>query len=98
MAYCKTSGACGRSHVLFAAIDLKIPQYRQICIFKKPESSQAVNSSGMPLNPDGSIDYSALHGIIKPTEVCQRCERPYSEHKHKETDQNGWAMDGCERV
>ena len=35
MAYCKKPGACGKSLVLFAGVDLVRPVYRKICPFKK---------------------------------------------------------------
>lgn len=33
MAYCKQKGACGRSHVLFAGVELVKPVYEQVCVF-----------------------------------------------------------------
>lgn len=41
MAYCKKPGACGKSLVLFAGVDLVRPVYRKICPFKKVVSSIA---------------------------------------------------------
>ncbi len=34
IAYCKTKDGCGRSQILFAALDLSYPEYKQICIFE----------------------------------------------------------------
>lgn len=39
MAYCKKPGACGKSLVLFAGVDLVRPVYRKICPFKKVVST-----------------------------------------------------------
>ena len=86
MAYCKTPGACGRSQVLFAAIDPSIPNYKKICPFK-----QALKEKKEPGTP---IDMYQLHGIIREEEICTLCEKRFDKHKHIPCDQNGWAEVG----
>jgi hypothetical protein len=41
VAYCKASGACGRSLVLFAAVDRSYPVYKKFCPFRAVEPSSA---------------------------------------------------------
>jgi hypothetical protein len=40
MAYCKQPGACGKSLVLFAGVDLSTPIYIRVCMFQKLTQSQ----------------------------------------------------------
>eukprot|EP01040_Poterioochromonas_malhamensis_P018649 gene18649-21832_t len=41
----------------------------------------------------GQIDVYELHGIKRPDEVCQRCEKSFDEHEHVECDKFGWVHD-----
>ena len=41
----------------------------------------------------GQIDVYELHGIKRPNEVCQRCERTYDAHEHVACDKFGWVHD-----
>eukprot|EP01033_Poteriospumella_lacustris_P009397 gene9397-6728_t len=41
----------------------------------------------------GQIDVYELHGIKRPDEVCQRCEKSFDEHEHAECDKFGWVHD-----
>jgi hypothetical protein len=44
VAYCKKKGACGKSLVLFAGLDLVVPSYVQVCKFEAvtPDACEAV--------------------------------------------------------
>ena len=35
VAYCKKPGACGRSNVIFAGVELARPVYEQVCVFRR---------------------------------------------------------------
>lgn len=45
MAYCKTKGACGKSHVLFAGVALVIPHYKQVCTFVRRSAAEATEAA-----------------------------------------------------
>lgn len=54
MAYCKTKGACGKSLVLFAGVDLTYPIYEKFCPFRAVEAGSAPQTSATPqlISPD----------------------------------------------
>ena len=50
IAYCKAPGACGKSLVLFAGVDLSYPVYKRFCPFKfKEPANQMKQASQMRL-------------------------------------------------
>lgn len=63
MAYCKTKGACGRSLVLFAGVDMIIPQYVKVCPFKELVSSdpQPTPTYAAPTEQSVFADLAALN-------------------------------------
>ena len=70
MAYCRKPGACGRSRVLFAGVDLVKPIYEQVCIFSKDvvttrSSSISVASMVSSNTRSAAIDDSGNHGSGK---------------------------------
>eukprot|EP00698_Gefionella_okellyi_P024277 TRINITY_DN851_c0_g1_i12.p1 TRINITY_DN851_c0_g1~~TRINITY_DN851_c0_g1_i12.p1 ORF type:complete len:213 (+),score=22.79 TRINITY_DN851_c0_g1_i12:626-1264(+) len=117
MAYCRSSGGCGRSQVLFSSIPLTVPKYRQVCVFKADEEMEVAAEQSqqagqvqflqqdapmaMPMAAGppaaNALDIYALHGIQRPTTVCQNCKQPYSQHQHG-YDHNGWLQDGAVSV
>lgn len=93
--YCFGPGGCGRSHIMFTLpkdVHLE-PVYAKVpCMFAAvPKPPQPTNASGHPLNPDGTIDYRALHGMQDSDETCAKCDKPRKEHQTG-FDTNGWRV------
>ncbi len=63
MAYCKLKGACGRSLVLFAGVEMNTPVYTKICPFKAPEiiPAEASADTGAPVIIPSDAEILAAH-------------------------------------
>lgn len=99
--YCKLRGACGRSLVLFAGVDMTCPVYEKICPFKEVDKEEVISVPLQPINTisvaqieQQQFDYHALHGITRPTVVCSLCGLTFQQHDHRKCDQNGWVETG----
>jgi hypothetical protein len=87
VAYCKKPGACGRSQVLFAAVDFRTPAYKKVCIYSPKDDSSSV--------PDLSeIGHLQLMQMDLPT--CAHCGQ--DEASHPPCDENGWSVVGYNNV
>lgn len=63
MAYCKTKGACGRSLVLFAGVDVTYPIYRKICPFEAVApavEAQTVFTAAEATSIEQSVNVAAM--------------------------------------
>eukprot|EP01040_Poterioochromonas_malhamensis_P002183 gene2183-2324_t len=85
VAYCKLKGACGRSQVLYAAVEFKTPIYRQVCKFVHRPSAERVVPGEM-----GRMNHAELMEMHDPS--CANCGERMSQHK--KSDQNGWTIIG----
>jgi hypothetical protein len=108
--YCKLPGACGRSLILFAGVDMTCPVYQKICPFKAveeevipvPSQSGNVSAAQVEQTPifsqvqqqQSTFDVYALHGITRPNVVCSLCGITFQHHDHRKCDQNGWVETG----
>jgi hypothetical protein len=85
MAYCKKPGACGRSQVLYAAVDFKTPVYKKVCIF-----TPRVTGNHHDFERMNEMSHDELMQMHDPS--CANCGSRSSQHK--KCDQNGWAVTG----
>ena len=89
MAYCRGAGGCGRSQVLWSAIPLTVPVYKQVCVFTAPPKPAAPHQTSKQDDAQQAIDVYALHGIVPPDTLCTVCHRRYDQHEQG-YDTNGW--------
>jgi hypothetical protein len=80
IAYCKASGGCALSHVLFVPPDASVPHYEQVCVFDPVAGHESLNDMAY-----------TLHGVMPGTMPCSRCGETWRDHK-KEFDTNGWRV------
>ena len=94
IAYCKLKGACGKSRVLFAGIELSVPVYEKICRFQKPASDEAERQYTHNELAAVRADVFRLHGIVAGDVICELCGKRYDQHEDAavigRADQNGW--------
>jgi hypothetical protein len=82
MAYCKKKGACGRSHVLFAGVELTRPVYEQVCVFSsraeefnfvpKQRQPQPVFSGATPTEQQEVVQQEPLQQEVLQQEPLQQ--------------------------
>lgn len=102
MAYCKKPGACGKSQVLFAGIELKSPIYEQVCAFQAIEHKLEIEDSNEPLDSAklmGELEMHARRPVTMEdhSPTCAKCGSRYHNHHH-DVDQNGWRIARYEAI
>ena len=98
-AYCKKKGACGKSHVLFAGIELKQPIYEQVCVFRRIEpkfetTSNLPTTEHVPVEVDMEQLLRSCHREVTLEDhdpTCASCGKRNLSHHH-DVDQNGWRI------
>jgi hypothetical protein len=107
IAYCKKLGACGKSQVLFAAVDFRTPVYKKVCVYSRglpavipPPQQSGVPSSAQTTTPPGPIihaDPRANMSQMTHQQLmqmhCPSCVHcGLDEAHHSRCDQNGWSI------
>lgn len=109
MAYCKQKGACGKSQVLFAGIELKTPIYGKSCRFQRiqpaPREQDLPEGTEQSSEVVESITAALLAELNRPRVItmedhnptCATCGNGYLSHK-QDVDQNGWRITGYTKL
>lgn len=99
IAYCREKGACGKSNVIFAGIELSTPQFEQVCPFQHrihiPET-RITEDLNAELTQEPIIQRPMFREITMEdhSPTCALCGKRYHEHK-QDCDQFGWRI--CSR-
>jgi hypothetical protein len=105
MAYCKCKGACGKSHVLFAGVDVSTPIFEKTCPFKSIVVEVDATADLTAVGPPSAQELARLvtelqHRVITIEDhdpTCALCGKRHLSHK-QDCDVNGWRIASRRRV